>query len=94
MLSTPFFELDPSERVPGPISAGAWAKTTIINYFDCSIDAFRLIGFLVRFDGGPGGFREGPGSPRNPDAWSCGSPGRVKKQKTILDAGPSKAAQS
>ncbi len=36
---------------------------------DCSIDVSWLIGFVVWFVVGRGVFREGPGSPRNPDAW-------------------------
>ncbi len=34
---------------------------------DCSVDSVWLIGLFVWFVVGPGFFREGPGSPRNPE---------------------------
>ncbi len=34
---------------------------------DCLIDSFWLVDLLVWFVMGPGGFRECPGIPRNPD---------------------------
>ncbi len=50
---------------------------------DCLIDSFWLIGFLVCFVVGPGGFREGLGSPRNPDGRIWG-PGQKPKNPYLL----------
>ncbi len=69
---------------------------------DCSVDSFWLVGFVVWFVVGPGGFWKGPGSPRNPDGrpWGSltgapGAPGtRTKQPKNpFLFAGPFYAAK-
>jgi hypothetical protein len=51
---------------------GPRADYIVATELDCSAEFFWLTGFLVWFVVGPGLFREGPGSPRNPEGMSLG----------------------
>ena len=67
------FAVGRGRRFPAPGRNRGLGWSSHQERLEWSIDTVWLIGFLVCFAVGPGGFREGPGSPRNPDTYPWGA---------------------